>query len=142
MKPNPTQPNNVLHDTLESLSAKWLEAKEYEQQAIEYRRSLEEQMTAALGIDEAFEGSKTLHEGGYKVVVKRSMTRKVDGDRLQEIAAEHGLEDYLSTLFRWKPDIDTKAWKAADEGVTKVLSGAITTTPGKPAYTVTKEEAA
>ena len=60
MKPNPTQPNNVLHDTLESLSAKWLEAKEYEQQAIEYRRSLEEQMTATLGIDEAFEGSKTL----------------------------------------------------------------------------------
>ena len=142
MKPNPTQPNNVLHDTLESLSAKWLEAKEYEQQAIEYRRSLEEQMTATLGIDEVFEGSKTLHEGEYKVVVKRSMTRKVDGDRLQEIAAEHGLEDHLSTLFRWKPDIDAKAWKAADEGVTKVLSGAITTTPGKPTYAVTKEEAA
>ena len=135
---NRTQPSS----DIAALSAAWIEAKEYEQKAIEYRRSLEEQMTATLGIDEAFEGSKTLHEGGYKVVVKRSMTRKVDGDRLQEIAAEHGLEECLSTLFRWKPDIDTKAWKAADEGVTKVLSGAITTTPGKPTYTVTKEEAA
>lgn len=135
---NRTQPSN----DIAALSAAWVEAKEYEQKAIEYRWSLEEQMTAALGIDEAFEGSKTLHEGGYKIAVKRGLTRKVDGDRLQEIAAEYGLTEHLSTLFRWKPDIDMKAWKTADEGVIRALSGAITTTPGKPAYTITKEEAA
>ena len=32
---------------------------------------------------------------------------------LQEIAAEHGLEAHLSMLFRWKPEIDARAWKAA-----------------------------
>ena len=66
----------------------------------------------------------------------RRFTRKVDGDLLQDIAREKGLMDHLSTLFRWKPEIDAKAWKLADETVTKELAGAIVTTPGKPTFKI------
>ena len=67
------------------------------------------------------------------------MNRKVDSDKLQELAAENGLTEHLSTLFRWKPDIDAKAWKAADESITRPLMGAITTTPSRASFVIIKE---
>ena len=66
----------------------------------------------------------------------RRFNRKVDGDLLQDIAREKGLMDYLSTLFRWKPEIDAKEWRLADESVTKELAGAIVTTPGKVSFKI------
>ena len=62
--------------------------------------------------------------------------RKVDADKVQELAAEHGLTDHLSTLFRWKPEINMAIWKAADESITKPLAAAITAKPGRPSFTI------
>ena len=64
------------------------------------------------------------------------MNRKVDVDLLQEIAAEHGLEDHLGSLFRWKPELNVKAWQQADDSITLPLSGAITTKPGRPSFSI------
>lgn len=118
----------------EEAFALWLRYKAEEEQAVTRRREIEAMLAA--DIPEQWEGSKTTTEGRFKVNVMRRFTRKVDGDLLQDIAREKGLMDHLSTLFRWKPEIDAKAWKLADETVTKELAGAIVTTPGKPSFKI------
>ena len=56
-----------------------------------------------------------------------------------ELAAEAGLSDQLAHLFRWKPELNMSAWKAADESITTPLAGAITAKPGRPSFSITKK---
>ncbi len=125
--------------TMESLSADWMEAKEAERQAQEKRLLIEKELISMAEIGDQFEGSKTIKPQGYKIKITRSFRRKVDGEKLQAVAEQHGLFSCLQELFRWKPEIDKKAWDAADEHVTRVLSAAITTAPGKPSVTIEQE---
>lgn len=116
----------------------WLEAKRAEAEAIEIRRKLEDELTADLGIPEDFEGSKTITDAGYKLTLTGRMTRKVDAIAVQEIASERGLENMLTSLFRWKPELDLKAWKATDASLTAPFESAITTKPGRVSYKIEK----
>ena len=51
------------------------------------------------------------------------------------------LQEYLSTLFRWKPEINLKAWKDAEPTVTEKLgTRQFTTTPGKIGIKIEEEE--
>lgn len=122
-----------------SLYQAWIDAKESERKAIEFRRNLEDQMVMGFGFPETQEGSKNYFDGGYKITVVGRIDRKVDSDKLQTIAAENGLTDHLSTLFRWKPEIISSAWKGCAENITKTLAEAITAKPGRPSFTITKE---
>jgi hypothetical protein len=117
----------------------WMAAKEAEREAVEERRTLEDELVRQLRIDDK-EGSKTIKEDGFIIKVTNRYNRRIDADLLQDIAAEHGLSDHLGSLFRWKPDIDSRAWKAADESITNPLAQAITTTPGRPSFNITKKE--
>lgn len=119
---------------MNSLYAQWLELKRREDEAKALRNALEVEMSQ--GIPDDWEGSKTWEDGPYKIKASRKLNRKVDGNRVRDISAQFGLEEYTNTLFRWKPEIDAKAWKAADETVTKLFSDAITTTPGKVGFVV------
>ena len=85
------------------------------------------------------EGTETANTGEYKIKIVGRMNRKVDADKLHELAIENGLEAHLQNLFRWKPEINAKAWAAADEAITKPLLDAITTTPGRASFAITKE---
>ena len=125
--------------SLEQLSAEWLAAKETERQAVEFRRQCEDRLLSLIGIVDGFEGTQTAEAPGYKIKMVGRMNRKVDGDKLQEIAAEHGLTEHLHDLFRWKPEINAKTWKSAAEEITRPLLGAITTTPGRVSFTITQE---
>lgn len=113
----------------------WLNYKAMERYAAEKRRKIEDQLTARLIKDQA-EGSETIKAEGYTIKITQRFSRKIDSDALQEIAAEHGLSAHLPHLFRWKPDIDAKAWKAAGDEITGPLSAAITTKPGRPSYSI------
>ena len=117
----------------------WLEAKEAERKAIEFRRNLEDQMVIGFGFPETHEGTKNYLDGGYKITIVGRIDRKVDGDKLQDIASANGLTNHLSILFRWKPEIISAAWKGASENITKSLSEAITAKPGRPTFSITKE---
>ena len=119
-----------------SLYAQWLAAKEAERQAVEQRRAIEDQLIAELRVAETDEGTRTVEAGEYKVKITCRMNRRIDADALQEIAAECGITDHLGDLFRWKPEINAKAWKAADESITKPLLAAITTQPGRPSFAI------
>jgi hypothetical protein len=68
------------------------------------------------------------------------MNRKINAEKLQELALANGLDEHLSSLFRWKPELASAAWKAADESITRPLLGAITTTPGRPTFTIIMKE--
>lgn len=121
---------------IDNLVKEWVLAKEQETNAVNVRRLIEDDLTKALGIDPSDEGVKTIPCDGYTFKVTNRLTRKIDADKLQEIAAEHGLTEHLASLFRWKPEIDMRAWKSSNEAVTKPLIQAITTTPGRPSYSI------
>lgn len=119
-----------------NLYAQWLAAKEAERLAVEQRRAIEDQLIAELRVAETDEGTRTVEAGEYKVKITCRMNRRVDAEALQEIAAEYGITDHLGDLFRWKPEINAKAWKSADESITTPLLAAITTQPGRPSFAI------
>lgn len=123
-----------------TLHLRWLEAKEAERAAVEKRRLIEDELVQQLHINGANEGSSTHDLSGYQVKVTCRIDRKIDADMVQELAAEHGLSEHLSSLFRWKPELNMSAWKAADESITRPLAGAITAKPGRPSFTITKKD--
>lgn len=125
---------------MKELYEAWMKAKEVEAKSVEERRELEDAITKKLALDEQHEGSKTVEDHGFKVKITQRLSKKIDADALQDIAAQEGLGDHLSTLFRWKPEINKKLWDAADESITRPLSDAITVKAGRPSYSITKEE--
>ena len=125
---------------LDTASAEWLKAKEDEKAATERRRELEDHLLSLLGIPENLEGVENVEtDNGHKIKITGRMTRKVNGEKLQEIAAEAGLTDHLVTLFRWKPEVNMTAWKGADKSITGPLLSGITTQPGRASFSITKE---
>lgn len=124
---------------LQTLCDQWMEAKAEEAAAIARRRALEDRLKSLIGIPETLEGTETVKPDGFVIKVEGRINRKVDGDRLQTIAAENGLLDHLPSLFRWTPEINMKVWKGTDPAITTPLLGAITSKPGRPSFTITKE---
>ena len=122
-----------------TLHLRWLEAKELERQATERRRLVEDELIKQLRISETQEGVTTATIDNYTIKITSRLNRKVDTDLLQQIAAENGLDAHLSTLFRWSADLSMKSWKQADPAITGPLSAAITVTPGRPSFAITKE---
>lgn len=125
---------------IDDLAKNWLAAKEAEKVATENRRKLEDQLLSLIGVAESMEGTKKVEtDGGYKIKITGRMTRKVDSERIQDIAAEEGLTDHLSSLFRWKPEVNMSAWKNADKSITGPLLGGITTQPGRASFSIIQE---
>lgn len=123
-----------------NLYEQWMEAKAAETEMTARRRAIEEEIAKSLEVPEDWEGSYTMKDGGFKINVKRTFIRKVDDKRLTALANEFGLQEYLSTLFRWKPEINLKAWKDAEPSVTEKLAQAVTTTPGRVSFKIEEEE--
>jgi hypothetical protein len=121
-----------------NLYQEWIAAKADEAAATKRRRDIEDKLVKQFEIPEGLEGTKNLEADSFKIKIEGRINRKVNGDKLQELAAEHGLTDHLASLFRWKPEIAMTAWKAADASITTPLLDAITATPGRPSFTITK----
>ena len=118
----------------------WLNAKAIEEAAIKTRRDLEDAMAVELALPANLDGTSNFDCDGYAVKIVGRINRKIDSDKLQSLAAEHGLADHLPSLFRWKPEINATAWKAAAATITEPLLDAITSTPGRPTFNITKKE--
>lgn len=122
----------------DKLSELWLALKNHESQVTGLRRQVEDRFSALSNLNEEFEGTQKLIETDfYQVKVTGRINRKVDSELVQDIAAEHGLQDHLGTLFRWKPEINLKVWKSTNTKITEPLTMAITSKPGRPSYTIT-----
>ena len=127
-------------DDLRTLSAWWLEQKEAEKKATDLRRTVEDRIKSLAGVSENLEGTETVAPDGFTIKIAGRIDYKIDADKLQELATEAGLSDHLSTLFRWKPEINMSIWKAADAAITKPLANAITAKPGRASFTITTKE--
>mgnify|MGYP003638784462 FL=1 len=121
---------------LKTLSADWMLHKAAEEHAVVERRKIEDLMVKLLAMSENFESTETAEPQGFVVKISGRIDRKVDGDKVQELAAEFGLTEHLAKLFRWKPEINMAVWKATDEAITKPLAGAITAKPGRPSFKI------
>ncbi len=125
---------------LKELSAQWLSYKNAEDHATTERRKVEDKIVKFLAIPENFESTETAEPEGFVVKIAGRIDRKVDGEKVQELAAEFGLTDHLSKLFRWKPEINMAVWKSTDESITKPLAAAITAKSGRPSFKITIKE--
>jgi hypothetical protein len=125
---------------LSLLAEEWMTAKEDEREAVERRRTIEDEMKSLIGIADDLEGVKNAAQDGYTIKVTGRLDRKVDADLLQDLATEAGLTASLTTLFRWRPEINLTAWRNADVLITNSLAGAITTKPGRPSFSIIQEK--
>jgi hypothetical protein len=122
-----------------TLYQRWLDAKKLEAAAVAERRELEDKMVVVFTVPKDLDGTMKQELDGYAIKIEGRINKKIDAEKLQMLAAEAGLSDHLSSLFRWKPEINAKVWNAAADAVTGPLLGAITSTPGRPTFTITKE---
>ena len=115
----------------------WLLAKAEEKKAIEKRRETEDILIEEWGVCiDSEEGSKTFDDNGYKIKVTFRQTKKVDFEQLKLLAIESGVESHLDALLRYKVEINKKAWDNASTDITGKLLEAITTTPGRPSFSI------
>lgn len=131
---------NFGKEMIEELAHDWLAAKAQESAAIANRRKLEDLLTKALQVPDTLDGTQNAKHGIYMVKVEGRINRKVDAEKVQELAAEHGLSDHLGTLFRWKPEINMTVWKQASPEITTPLLGAITSSNGRPSFSIAIKE--
>jgi hypothetical protein len=130
----------MMQPDLKELSRQWLQHKLDEELATTERRKIEDQIVKLLAVAENFEGTETAEPEGFVVKISGRIDRKVDGDKVQELAAEFGLTDHLAKLFRWKPELNMAIWKATDATITGPLAGAITAKPGRPSFKIIPKE--
>lgn len=131
---------SFLTDDLNDLAQLWLKHKQVETAATENRRLIEDRMKSLIGVAENFEGTETAKPSQFEIKITGRIDRKVDSEKLQELAAEAGLSEHLSRLFRWTPEINMAAWKSADEAITRPLAAAITAKAGRASFKITAKE--
>ena len=123
-----------------TLYQQWLTAKAAEADATAKRRELEDQMVAQFNVPSTLDKTANFEADGYKIKIEGRINRRINSDKLQEIAVEHGLMAHLECLFRWKPEINAAIWKSTDPSITNPLLDAITATPGRPSFTIIKKD--
>ena len=84
---------------IDKLTSDWIKYKEAERVAVEARRECEDALITALRVKTTDEGTQNFDVSDYAVKVVNRFTRKIDADKLQEIAIETGTSDMLSDLL-------------------------------------------
>jgi hypothetical protein len=125
--------------TIESLAAEWEDAKDDERRATARRREAEDKLAEAMKLAKTLEGTIKEITTLYEIKVAGRIDHKIDSAKLQALAEEAGLTEHLSSLFRWKPELNMSAWKAAHEAITAPLLDAITTTASRPSFSITRK---
>ena len=122
-----------------SLYQQWLDAKAAEKKIVADRRAIEDQIIKVFNIPKTLSNTQNVEADGYKIKIAGRLDRKVNSVKLQDLAREYGLTDHLSSLFRWTPEVNVLAFESADPRITAPLLEAITTSNGRPSFTIVKE---
>jgi len=125
---------------MREIAAEWASEKEVERQATENRRILEDEMVRSFSLQPDLDSTVTKDIDGYAIKITGRIDRKVDADKIQELAAQNGLESHLSTLCRWKPELNITIWKNTDPKITALLAPAITAKPGRPSFSIVQNK--
>lgn len=111
----------------------WQLAKDAEDAAKDARLTAELQILAILAKPETFKGTCKLD--GVTVTFGESV--KVDAESLNHVVSNLVASDDLpaiQALFRWKPELNAKAWKEAPDHIRNALAVALETKPSKPSF--------
>ena len=125
---------------MREIAAEWAAEKEVERQATENRRILEDEMVKSFALQPDLDSTVTKEIDGFVIKITGRIDRKVDADKIQELAAQHGLESHLSTLCRWKPEINITTWRNTDPKITALLAPAVTAKPGRPSFSIAQNK--
>lgn len=72
-------------------------------------------------------------ENGNEIVsITNSISYKVDPEKLDAIAKENGLEIQVPFLFRFKAEVNTANWNAANDEIKAAFAPAVTAKADKP----------
>jgi hypothetical protein len=118
--------------TLAQVLPSWMEAKEAERKAIEYRRELDKMIQSLLPKKD--EGSVTANDGDYKVAVNYKLDRKLDTTALQ--IDWHTLPPAAAESIKWKAELSTTAFRTLSDQDRAALSAYITTKPASASVLV------
>jgi len=122
---------------LKELCARWIDAKQAVTEAATSLETVEDQLIQLLNVDSLRDGTTQVIDGDVRIKVISRPSITVDDTKLKTLAQEHDLEEFLSTLFRWKPEVNLRAWRGADKKITDSLNDAITLTSTRPAFAIT-----
>ena len=111
-------------------------AQAAEKVAKDRRIAIEKELEEAIGVPEGWEGAKTTDIGEFKVIAKRANYTKVDAALLEQITAANKLDKVTKETFRFKPEINKKAFAGLPPYTQNLYAPAITTTAGKMSFTV------
>ena len=124
-------------EKLRELCLDWIDAKAAATEAATSLETVEDQLIQLLNVDLLRDGTTQVIDGDVRIKVTSRPSRTVDDTKLKALAEEHDLKEHLSTLFRWKPEVNLRAWRGADEKITDSLNDAITLTSTRPAFAIT-----
>lgn len=120
---------------MKELLEQWIAIKEQEAEVIAWRREIEDQLIQRLRLND-IEKNVTKEIEGFKIVASCRIDKKVDPELAQQLASENNIEAHLQNLFRWKAEVNARAWAKADPAVTEVLEQAVTTKIGRPSFKI------
>lgn len=118
--------------TLAQVLPTWMQAKEDERKAVEYRRELDKMIQALLPKKD--EGSVTETNGDFKVSVTYKLTRTLDTEKLQ--ASWGQLPAAAQGSIKWKAELSTSIFRTLSDEDRASLSAYITTKPASPSVSV------
>ncbi len=121
---------------MNQLYIEWINAKDAEEAATAKRRHIENIIISEQDISAELDGVKNIIDPDFKIKITGRLNRKIDANLMTEIASTHGLMDYTTSLFRWKPELNAAAWKVTEKTITDIFLPAITTTPGRPSFSI------
>ena len=124
-------------EELRELCLEWIDAKQAATKAAMTLETVEDQLIQLLNVDSLADGTTRVIDGDVRINVTSRPSRTVDDTKLKALAEEHDLKEHLSTLFRWKPEVNLRAWRGADKKITDSLNDAITLTSTRPAFAIT-----
>ena len=124
-------------EKLRELCLDWIDAKAAANEADTSLETVEDQLIQLLNVDSLRDGTTQVIDGDVRIKVTSRPSITVDDTKLKTLAQEHDLEEFLSTLFRWKPEVNLRAWRGADKKIRKSLNDAITLTSTRPAFAIT-----
>jgi len=123
------------------LCEEYMKIKEWEAKSAARKLAIETELLKNYQISK-LEGSKTLRDEGFKIGLLGRTNKTVNAEALRSLPSEYPeiTNEVLGRVFRWKPEIDAKAWKEQSKEVTEILSRAITVTPAKITFNISKDE--
>lgn len=128
--PESGQGENMKPITITELVAARIAAKRREEEAVEERRNLDEQIASLMRDSSKAESAISQKLDGYKITCTYGISRTVDKDKLQ--ADWDKIPAAAQAAFRWKPEVAVSELKKLNGADAAVAAAYITAKPAAP----------